>query len=64
MTNDKLPKWAQDRLKAEEAMGGPLQTTAPIGLTVWVFVRLVVTLGLWVAGCVLVYLVGRAVVGG
>lgn len=57
-----LPKWAQDRLKAERLMGKP-----QFNLGFWEGIGIMFGIGLRVGGfllfCVIVYLIGSCVVG-
>lgn len=61
MNKSKLPKWAEDRLEAEEEMGS-LESSAPLGLTVAVLFVWAVQIGIFIGFCVLVYIIGRAIV--
>ncbi len=62
MTEEQLPKWAQDRLRAEENMG-ELRSTA----TFWEMVLIPLWFGwrlfLFLLFCAIVYLVGKAILG-
>jgi len=58
---DELPRWARDRLEAEESMG-ELETSASPGLVVAGTLVILLRIGLFVAFCALIYLIGRAVV--
>lgn len=58
----KLPQWAKDRIEADEAMG-ELETSASPGLMVVGTLYIAFRIGLFVGICVLMYLIGKAVVG-
>lgn len=62
MTDEKVPRWVQDRMEAQEAMG-ELQTGASVGDFVGVTLALLFRWSLFVVFCVIVYLIGKALVG-
>lgn len=57
-----LPQWARERLEAEEQMG-ELESSASPGTLLAGVVVLVLEIALFLAGCAIVYLVGRALIG-
>jgi hypothetical protein len=61
MNNTNLPQWARDRLRAEDQMG-TLEDTAPPLAVVGVLIGLSIRLGIFLGFCVMVYLIGRAIV--
>ena len=62
MEREKLPRWAQERLDVDEAMG-QLEDSAPPGVVVAGTLYIAFCIGLLVLFCVIVYLIGKAVVG-
>ena len=66
MNDGNLPQWAKDRLKADEAMGPPpsMSTIETVVIAVRLVVGLLIIAGLCALGCVVVYVVGRALIGG
>ena len=64
LTDDekRLPKWAQERLQADEAMG-EMRSSATAGEAVLGVLLIAFEIGVFIGGCVLVFLIGRCVVG-
>jgi hypothetical protein len=58
----KLPQWARDRLEAQDAMG-EMETTPPVGVSIVAILYILFLIGFFVVGCVVIYLVGKAVIG-
>jgi len=62
MINEKLPQWAKDRLEAEAKMG-KMETHAPIGFSLGVVAILTMEVVFFLISCVIIYWVGKAVLG-
>lgn len=62
MSADK-PQWVRDREREQEIMGGPPASGASVGDLLGVGLGLAIQAGLVVVIAVVLYLIGRAVVG-
>lgn len=58
---EKLPKWARERLEVEEDMG-TLETSASPATVVLGTFYILFRISIFVLGCVIIYLIGKAVV--
>lgn len=58
-----VPQWVKDREREDAIMGGPPPSGASAGDLIGVTLGLAIRLGIWVLVAVVLYLVGRAVVG-
>lgn len=63
MTSEHKPRWVKDYEEYTEQMGDPIPTTAGFAATAGGCLFIALRLGIFVLFCVVVYLIGRAVVG-